>query len=162
MLFVICYSLFVICYLLFVICYLLSVICHLLFVICFLIFVISIFCLLVFVFVEAIMSNPFCKKGLTPFAKRGWPLYFINFFAYSGHETYNIKKSPFSKKKSLLCLGWDPNYPSHTTYLNLFVKASIYVSSIYIKLILYFFLWGGRAVGQNLSLDRDAYYNCYI
>ena len=47
------------------------------------------------------------------------------------------------------------------------MKALLYVLSIFIKLILYFFLFGGgRAVvlkiGQNLILDHDVYYNCYI
>ena len=56
--------------------------------------------------------------------------------------------------------------PQPPNQLNLFAKALLYVLSIYIKLILFFGVGGGHAVGleigQNLILDHDVYYNCYI
>ena len=47
------------------------------------------------------------KVGKYPIFFFTWPvgqIFFIKFFAYSCHETYNIKKSKFSKK-ILYCVG---------------------------------------------------------
>ena len=101
---------------------------------------------------------------------------------------HTISKNHHFQKKSLLCWGWDPNVPSHTTY-PLLGNACTYTSAeywivapiapatyprkplcesyiiciIFIKLS---FFWGegGHVVrleiGQNLILYHDVYNNC--